>query len=290
MRILLGAAVALLLPLSLAVPARAAPGTAAARPAARPAARGPAGVRALSAYLVDDGTGRALWSRQAAARRPIGSITKVMTAVVVLRAGGLDRRIRVAPSDAAYAAARHGSTARLRAGDRVPARELLAALLLPSGCDAAAALARRYGPGPRRFVAKMNRMAARLGMRRTRYGDVAGLPPAPGASTARDQVVLGRYAMRFPEFRALVKQRRHVLPAGHGHGRYVWRSTDELLGDYPGMLGIKSGHTGAAGYSFLFAARRSGRTLVGAVLNSSTTRRYARFRDAARLLDWGFHH
>ncbi|MCP2340526.1 D-alanyl-D-alanine carboxypeptidase family protein [Actinomadura rupiterrae] len=250
--------------------------------------KGPRGVHARSAYLVDETSRQVLWGRNAGTRRPIGSITKVMTAVVVLRSGGLDRRIRIRRADLGYAIARHGSTARLRPGDRFTARELLTAMLVPSGCDAASALANAYGPGRARFVRKMNRTARSLGLRSTHYNDPAGLPPSPGWSTARDLVALGRYAMRFPDFRAAVARDAYLSRATRTHGRNVWINTDTLLGDYPGLIGIKSGYTSEAGYSFLFAARRSGRTLIGAVLNSSRTRRTARFHDAARILDWGF--
>ncbi|WP_433330899.1 D-alanyl-D-alanine carboxypeptidase family protein [Spirillospora sp. CA-294931] len=253
------------------------------------AATGPPRIRARSAYLADADTGRTLWRRGAHTRRPIGSITKVMTALVVIRSGRLDRRIRIRPRHTAYAAARNGSVARLRPGDRLTARELLSAMLLPSGCDAAAALADTYGPGHKRFVRKMNRTARALGMTRTRYTDVAGLPQSPGLSTVRDQVTLGRYALRYAEFRNVVSRSRHALRRTRGHHKYVWRNTNILLGDYRGMIGIKSGYTRAAGYSFLFAARRNGRTLVGAVLNSSRTRPHSRFTDATRLLNWGFH-
>ncbi|GAA2443198.1 serine hydrolase [Actinomadura vinacea] len=257
-------------------------------PAGAGAASAPKAVQARSAYLTDGRTGRTLWARRPHDRRAIGSITKVMTAVVVLRSGSLDRTITIRPRHLAYAARRNGSTARLRAGDRLTTRELLNALLLPSGCDAAAALADTYGPGPSRFVRKMNATARALGLTRTRYDDPAGLPPTPGHSTARDQVKLGRYAMRFSAFRQVVRRKQHMLPADHRHQRYVWHSTNQLLGTYPGMIGIKSGYTSAAGYSLLFAARRKGRTLFGIVLDSSRTQRQARFSDAARVLDWGF--
>ena len=271
-----------------ASPAHAVPTAHAMEAAQAAAAAGPAGVGARSAYLLDHRTGRRLWSRRPHDRRAIGSITKVMTAVVVLRSARLDRTLTVRPRHVAYAARRNGSTAGLRPGDRFTTRELLHALLLPSGCDAAAVLADAYGPGPRRFIRKMNATARALGLTRTRYEDPAGLPPTPGHSTARDQAKLGRYAMRLRTFRDTVRRKRYVLPADGRHRRYVWTSTNALLGTYPGMLGIKTGHTSAAGYSLLFAARRKGRTLVGVVLGSSDTSARARFTDAAKMLDWGF--
>ncbi|MEV5570647.1 serine hydrolase [Spirillospora sp. NPDC052269] len=250
---------------------------------------GPRGVHARSAFLMDETSGQALWARNARTRRAIGSITKVMTAVVVLREGHLDRRIRVRPADIAYATARRGSTAHLRPGDGFTARELLTAMLVPSGCDAASTLANAYGPGHAGFVRKMNRTARRLHLSATHFNDPAGLPPAPGWSTARDLVALGRYAMSFPDFRAIVDHDHYAAQRTRTHGRYAWTSTDTLLGDYPGLLGIKSGFTSQAGYSFLFAARRYGHTVFGAVLDSSQSRPGARFRDAARMLDWAYH-
>ncbi|MFC5185935.1 D-alanyl-D-alanine carboxypeptidase family protein [Actinomadura harenae] len=249
----------------------------------------PRGVHARSAFLMDDSSGHALWARNSRTRRPIGSITKVMTALVVLREGHLDRRIRVRSSDLAYATARRGSTAHLRPGERFTARELLTAMLLPSGCDAASALATAYGPGRARFIRKMDRTARRLHLRDTYFNDPSGLPPSPGWSTARDLVTLGRYAMRFPELRDIVDRDRYAAHRTPAHGRYVWYSTDTLLGRYPGLLGIKSGFTSQAGYSFLFAARRHGRTLYGSVLDSSRTRPGVRFRDATRMLNWAYH-
>jgi serine-type D-Ala-D-Ala carboxypeptidase (penicillin-binding protein 5/6) len=255
------------------------------------AADGPRKVRARSAYLYDMTSNRVLWGRDRNTRRPIGSITKAMTAYVVLQSGHLDRRIRIKSRHLSYAIARGASTAHLRPGDRLTARELLYALLLPSGSDAAVALAEAYGPGRRTFVRKMNKVARGLGMTRTHYANFDGLPypgPYSGYSTAKDLVTFGRHALEDPTFRTIVGQRRHVLRATREHRRYIWRTTNELLGDYPGMLGIKSGHTSAAGYCLLFAARRYGRTLVGAVLNSSQRNPSTRFDDAVRLLNWGF--
>ncbi|MGI8333359.1 D-alanyl-D-alanine carboxypeptidase family protein [Actinomadura scrupuli] len=255
--------------------------------------KGPAGIRARAAYLFDASAGRTMWSRHPATRLPIGSTTKVMTALVVIRRGHLDRKITIKRRYIDYAIAHHGSRAGLRAGDRITARELLYAMLLPSGCEAAAALADVYGPGQAGFVRAMNRLAAKVGMRRTHYANFDGTPwptPTSGYSTARDMVVLGRYALRYPLFREIVHHSRHVLPAGAGHRRYVWRSTNILLHYDPGVIGIKTGYTSAAGSCSLFAARSGGRELIGVVLNSSRTNRNARVIDAIKMLNWGFAH
>ncbi|QKG26567.1 D-alanyl-D-alanine carboxypeptidase family protein [Actinomadura verrucosospora] len=271
----------------VALPALTAPP---ARAAARPAA-GPAGVGARSALLYDVTDGTTAWSRAADTERPIASITKVMTALVVLHDGGLDRKITIRRKYLSYAKRHDGSTAGLHAGDRLTVRQLLNALLLPSGCDAAYALADTYGPGTKRFVAKMNEAARELGLDHTVYANFDGLPwptATSTRSTARDQVRLAGYAMDDGAFRATVARRTYKLAKTRAHHAYAWTNTNRLLGSYQGAIGIKTGTTDAAGYSLMFAARRDGRTFTGIVLNSSATDERARFADAARMLDWAF--
>ncbi|MBW8480944.1 D-alanyl-D-alanine carboxypeptidase family protein [Actinomadura parmotrematis] len=259
--------------------------------AADAAAAGPSGVNAKSAILFDSGTRKVKWGRAVDTKRPIGSITKLMTAVVVVRAGGLDRKITVKQKYIDYAVRHGGSMAKLRAGDKLTARQLLNGLLLPSGCDAAYALADVYGPGWRGFVAKMNKAAAALKMTRTHYANFDGLPwPSDTAtySTARDLTRLGYYAMTKADIRAVVARRTYTLPSGGGHHAYSWLTTNRLIGSYKGAIGVKTGHTNASGYSLLFSAKRGSKTYLGVVLNSSTTSEAARFTDAAKVLNWGF--
>lgn len=94
--------------------------------------------------------------------------------------------------------------------------------------------------------------------------------------------------MAYPVFRDIVSQRSYHLAAGPGHHAYVWHSTNLLLSEYPGTLGIKTGSTAAAGFCLLFEARRQAGTLLGVVLDSSPTVRADSFSDAEHLLDWGF--
>ena len=150
--------------------ARLSPGSATAlERTAKPS--GPAGlpfppapaVRVLAGELVSTGTGSLLWSQHADARRPMGSITKVMTALVVLTAGDLGGRVRVTRAAVAYVSKDDASSAGLIADDQLTARQLLAAMLIPSGCDAAYLLATSYGPGRAAFIVRMNAIAAALG-------------------------------------------------------------------------------------------------------------------------------
>jgi serine-type D-Ala-D-Ala carboxypeptidase (penicillin-binding protein 5/6) len=280
-----------------AAPASAAPVS--GRPAAEQArASGPQGVRASGADLVDASAGRLLWSRKLDVRRPMGSITKVMTALLVIRAGHLNREITVTRAAVQYVLRNGASSAGLKAGDVLTARELLDAMLIPSGCDAAYLLATAYGTGRqpfvrrRSFVRKMNAAAAALGLTSTHFSGFDGLPiPTEWStySTPANLVRLGEVAMRYKLFRQIVAERRDVLAKTALHHRYAWTSTNWLLRTYSGTIGIKTGTTLAAGDCLLFEARRGGDTLIGVVLHADPTdSAWSRFAAARRMLSWGF--
>ena len=256
-----------------------------------PRTSAPSGVHALGAALENQQTGQLLWSRAANTKRPIGSITKVMTALVVLRAGGLNRELTVSQAAVSYTREYDGSSAGLLAGDKLTTEQLLEAMLVPSGCDAAYVLASAYGPGVPAFVATMNALAQQLGLGRTHFSNADGLPlPTEDStySTPADLLVIARDAMTYPVFRSIVAAHRIALPAGPGHHAYIWHTTNQLISKYPGMIGIKTGSTLAAGYCLLFADRRGSGTLIGVVLDSSPTNRAVSFTDAEQVLNWGF--
>jgi serine-type D-Ala-D-Ala carboxypeptidase (penicillin-binding protein 5/6) len=270
-----------------------APPSPVATAAAVPATTGhpPRDIAARAGELANALTGRQLWGRRQYSQRPIASITKVMTALVVVRSGDLDRRIRITAADERYARNHNETSAGLRPGDILTAGQLLYAMLLPSGADAALALANSFGPGWRAFVRKMNATARRLRLVGTHFTNFDGLL-STDVSTPRNLLLLGEAAMRQPVIAAVVKHRRYVLRAARHHRRYVWLNTNLLLGRYPGAIGIKTGWTTAAGECLLFEATHGQRTLIGVVLDSAPTKTGAVFTDAARLLNWGFrlHH
>jgi serine-type D-Ala-D-Ala carboxypeptidase (penicillin-binding protein 5/6) len=271
-----------------------------AAPAARATARisttvsaGPSGVAAWSAAVENAATGRLLWSRGLNTERPMASITKVMTAYLVIKAGHLDRKITIPATVTGYVRAHNASNAGLRPGDRLTARQLLYALLLPSGADAAYTLAKAYGPGLSRFVTRMNATARLLGMRRTHFSNFDGLPyptSYSNYSTPANLLVLGRAAMRLPVFRSVVAKRSYRLAAGSGHHAYRWKNLNPLLGRYPGAIGIKPGYTGAAGQCLLFEATRHGQSVIGVTLHSPGSIRSVNPADATRILNWAFNH
>jgi serine-type D-Ala-D-Ala carboxypeptidase (penicillin-binding protein 5/6) len=260
-------------------------------PDARTATTSPGDVQAEAAAVADASTGAVLWSRNLNAERPIGSITKVMTAVVVIYSGDLNRLITVPSAVVAYVNDNDASTAGLHPGDTLTATQLLAALLLPSGSDAAYTLASAYGPGIPAFVAKMNATAQALGLTRTHFSNFDGLPyPSEYStySTAADLITLGRFAMLSAVFRSIVDQRTYRVAAGPGHHAYVWYNTDPLLGVYPGATGIKTGYTKAAGHCLLFAATRDGRSFIGVTLDSPGVGTTVNGDDPTRILNWAF--
>jgi D-alanyl-D-alanine carboxypeptidase (penicillin-binding protein 5/6) len=277
--------------LVLTAPSSGASVTAYALRASATSSSGPVGVGAKEAAVENASTGALLWSRELNTERPMGSITKVMTALVVIRAGDLGRKITIPYAAVAYARENDASRADLRAGDQLTARQLLEGLMLPSGCDAAYVLAEAYGPGLSAFVAKMNATAKLMGLTRTHFANFDGLPwPTEHAtySTAANLLTLGRVAMRSAVFRTIVDQRSYRIAAGSGHHAYLWRNTDPLLGTYRGATGIKTGYTLAAGHCLLFEATRNGYSLIGVTLDSPGLGTTVNGADATRILNWAF--
>ncbi|MEU2121130.1 D-alanyl-D-alanine carboxypeptidase family protein [Nocardia niwae] len=251
----------------------------------------PDAVQASGAALADGITGTMLWSRQPNTPFPIASITKVMTALVVLDSGDFDRAVTVPQEAIGYCARYDGSNAGLVPGEVLTARQLLYALMLPSGCDAAYALAESYGPGQDGFIAGMNDTARHMGLAGTHFTDPSGLPAPTDHSTystPADLVALALRAMSHPVFRDVVRSHSYHVPAGPGNRAHLWQTTNRLLRDYPGTIGIKTGWTDAAGTCLLFETVRAGIPLIGVVLHSASDSDFAAKDDAERMLNWAY--
>lgn len=234
-------------------------------------------VEAEALLVANGSTGEILLQRHASRPLPMASITKLMTALIVLAHADPDDRVTVS----SRAARTGGSTIHLRAGERLPVHDLLAASLIQSANDATVALAEHVGGSIGGFVELMNERARELDLRETRFVRPDGLDRPGHVASARDLLELARLAMRKPLVRELVRRRSLSLAGGR-----TLLSWNDLLGRYPGLLGVKTGHTQRAGWGEVAAARRAGVTIYAVLLGAKT--RAGRNADLTELLDWGF--
>src|SRR6266571_3701531 len=188
----------------------------------------------------------------------------------------------------------NGSSADLVVGDQIRLQDLLYGLMLPSGDDAAIAIADAVGGTTSNFVRTMNLFAKRLHLTQTHYINPDGLTyltpqgrPDPNQySSAADLAHLTRFAMANPFFAQLVELQHYILPASAVHHAYTWDSINTLLSTYPGATGVKTGYTMEAGYCLVFAATNGQHHLIGVLLHEPNAAQ--RFADARTLLNWGF--
>ena len=233
--------------------------------------------------LADLDSGQVLFALDADAERPIASLTKIMTALLVLERSSPIDVVTIEPDAVIAENDRPGISALgLEAGERISVGDLFFALLLQSANDAAVALADHVSGSEARFVERMNARAATLGMHRTSFRSANGLDDR-GYSTARDLVTLTRVAMATKGFAPVVATEFHTISAPGGGERDI-QNRDVLLWLYPGATGVKTGYTSKAGYCVVATAERDGRRLVAVVLGAPGDA----FSDAAALMDYGF--
>jgi D-alanyl-D-alanine carboxypeptidase (penicillin-binding protein 5/6) len=236
---------------------------------------------------LDATTGDVIASREPDAEIPPASMTKMMLALLVMEAIrdgqiSLADPVRTSP----LASKMGGSQVFLKSGEVFPVEEMLAALLIGSANDAAVALAERLGGSVPGAVHRMNERAAALGLSRTRFASVHGLPPGPGQegdiSTPRDMARLSQELVKFPD----IFRWTSTEEAPFRQGAFILRNSNQLIGHFPGADGLKTGHIGEAGYNLAATAKRGGLRLITVVMGAGSNR--ARFAEAARLLEEGF--
>ena len=255
------------------------------------------------AWAIGDGeTGQMLWQEAANQRLDIASTTKIMTAYVILTMAQNNPGLlkdNVVFSTAADKTP--GSTSRIRAGEALPAGELLYALLLPSGNDAAVALAEHFGrrllssadvkqeiTPLSRFVTEMNQMAKEQQMHNTQFKNPHGLTEEGHLSTAHDLIKLAYAAMRLPEFqkRVACRQRGSTVTGPGGYRRnMLWKNTNRLLA-IDGYRGVKTGTTTAAGACLVSMGQRGSGAMFVVVLGASSSA--SRYADTRNLFRWAW--
>lgn len=253
---------------------------------------------AKGGFVMNNANGASLYNKTADYKRSTGSTTKIMTAKVVLAQSNLnlDKQVVIQKAYSDYVVANNASQAHLIVGDKVTVRQLLYGLMLPSGCDAAYALADTYGSGSTRaarvssFISKMNATAKSLKLTNTHFDSFDGIGNGNNYSTPRDLTKLASSAMTNSTFRAIVKTKAYtaktITKTGSTRTMQTWTNTNTLLSSYSGAIGVKTGSGPEAGACLVFAATRNGKTVIGTVLASTT---YAqRATDATKLLNYAF--
>ncbi|CAL9303413.1 D-alanyl-D-alanine carboxypeptidase family protein [Streptomyces sp. SudanB182_2057] len=253
---------------------------------------------AKGGYLMNNAGGATLYGKKADTRLATGSTTKIMTAKVVLAQSNLnlDAKVTIQKAYSDYVVKNNASQAHLIVGDQVTVRQLLYGLMLPSGCDAAYALADKYGSGSTRaarvknFIGKMNTAAKNLGLKNTHFDSFDGIGNGSNYSTPRDLTKIAGSAMKNSTFRAIVKTKTYTAKtrtkSGGTRTMAPWKNTNGLLNSYSGTIGVKTGSGPEAKYCLVFAATRKNKTVIGTVLASSSIAN--READAKKLLNYGF--
>ena len=214
---------------------------------AAPAAAAPPAVHARAFHVANGATGEVLAAKAPRRRLPMASITKLMTVLLALERSRLSARVTV-QADSTLAG---GSSIYLRPGERLRVRDLVEAALIQSANDAALALADHVGRGDdRRFVRLMNSRARELRLRETHFVRPDGLDAAGHVSSARDVTRLARVVMNKPFVRKTVAKRYAVIAGGRRLA--TW---NDLLATFPGLVGVKTGHTSRAGWCQVAGAR-----------------------------------
>jgi D-alanyl-D-alanine carboxypeptidase (penicillin-binding protein 5/6) len=235
---------------------------------------------AATSYLLRI-NGKTVWAHRPERRLYPASLTKIMTALIVLEREDPDRVVTVSRGAAAESRSRIG----LRRGDRLTVRDLLAATLIHSANDACRALSDHVGGDRERFIGLMNAKAKELCLVDTHFNDPCGHDQPRHYSTARDLAALTETALRNRTFRELVSRQRQEIRTVDGKRRFQLKTKNQLLGHYPGAVGVKTGYTGDAGRCLIALAERGGTRVLLVMLHTRD-----RWHDAAAMLDRAFLH
>lgn len=235
-------------------------------------------VPAHSVLLKELRSGRVLYEHESAKRLSPASLTKIMSALVILEKGHLDEQATIS-KNAARAPKTH---LRLKTGEVFRLGDLLKAMLIVSANDACLAAVEHVGGDEEQFVTLMNAKAAELGLADTHFTNGCGFDGPDHYSTAEDLARLSEAAMQDPVFRELVREEREMITPISGRRTYLLHNTNRLLGRIPGVEGVKTGFTSKAGRCLIAKVSQNGSDLLLVILNSKR-----RWNTAKSLINYG---
>lgn len=233
-------------------------------------------VSAGAAIVMDAKSGRVLYEKNGYKRNSIASTTKIMTAIVAIENGKDDEDVIVSKRAASIG----GSRVNLKQGKTYKLGNLLGAMMLRSGNDAAIAIAEHIGGSVEAFAEMMNRKAAQIGATNTNFVTPHGLDDPQHYSTPYDLALITQYALKNEKFCKIVSTKSSSF-----EGNPI-NNTNEMLSLYPGADGVKTGYTGQAGRCLVTSATHNGWKIISVVLNCST--RSVRAQSSKILLDYAF--
>jgi D-alanyl-D-alanine carboxypeptidase len=237
-------------------------------------------IGADAAIIADFESGEVLWGKNHNKKMQIASITKLMTAIVALEQGDISENVIVSRN----AANTGGSKIWLYSGEEITLSNLLKASLIHSGNDAAIAISEHIGGSTEEFVKKMNQKAKELRLYGTKFANPIGFDDLNNHSTVRDLSLLARYAYRKPFIRNAVKTKTTTIASTDGKLTHDLTSTNKLLDSFLNVMGLKTGHTEAAGLCFVSIIENDkGNKIITVVLNSPD-----RFAETKMLASWAF--
>ncbi len=237
-------------------------------------------ISATSAAVIDVQTGRVLYEKNGDEKMLIASLTKIITTIVAIESG-VDLNSTVTVSN--RASGKEGSSIYLKVGEKQKLIDLLYAVMLRSGNDAATAVAEHVGKTEQKFVEMMNQKAKELGLLGTHFANPHGLDQEAHYSTAHDMARITAYALRNPVFAEIVQTKVKSIPMqGESWDRKMYNK-NKMLVRYEGADGVKTGYTKAAGRCLASSATKDGRQIAVLTLKASSD-----WDDHARLLNYGF--
>ena len=238
----------------------------------------PPSISAQNAIVIEQSTGKVLYEKNSRQKAYPASTTKIVTALLAIESGSLDRVVRVAGA----AEGVEGSSIYLATGERMPLRDLVYGLMLRSGNDAAVAISCFVNPSTETFVQKMNERVREMGAMGTNYVNPNGLFDENHYTTTYDMAIIAREAMKNQGFKEIVGAKSWVADRGEGKYNHFYNK-NKVVFEYPGGTGVKIGYTKKSGRTLVASAERDGMELICVVMNAPDW-----FNDSYKLMDYVF--